>query len=87
MGMGVLPLVFTKGDDIKSLGLDGSERYDISGIRNVRPGCLLTVKATKDNGETVSFQVTVKLNSDVEVQYYIHGGILPFVLRKIIEEH
>ncbi|MBU0995085.1 MAG: aconitate hydratase AcnA [Proteobacteria bacterium] len=86
VGMGVLPLVFKSGENLKTLGLDGSECYDIVEIYHLKPGSYLSVKAIKDNGETVPFQVIVKLNSDMELQYYIHGGILPFVLRKIIRE-
>jgi aconitate hydratase A / 2-methylisocitrate dehydratase len=84
VGMGVLPLLFQDGDSYESLGLDGSETYAISGIDKIAPRGNLQVTATKADGGEVAFDVTVRLDSDVEVAYFKNGGILPYVLRKIL---
>jgi aconitate hydratase A / 2-methylisocitrate dehydratase len=84
VGMGVLPLVFQPGDSWRSLGLDGSETFDIRGIDGMRPRKVLTVTATKADGTQVTFEVVARLNTDVDVAYFEHGGILPYVLRKLM---
>jgi aconitate hydratase len=83
VGMGVLPLQFKDGQNVKSLKLTGFERYDILGIRDIYPRKTLKVIAHKDNGERVEFEVIARLDTPVEVEYFKHGGILPYVLRKI----
>lgn len=83
IGMGVLPLQFRKGENIRSLGLNGFERYDILGIEDIYPKKTLKVVAHKDDGSKVEFDVIARLDSQVEVEYFRHGGILPYVLRKI----
>jgi aconitate hydratase len=82
--MGVLPLVFADGDSVDTLGLDGTETFSISGVRDIAPRNQLAVKAVKSDGTEVSFTVTARLDSDVEVAYYKNGGILPYVLRKMM---
>ena len=84
VGMGVLPLVFKEGEGIASLGLEGNETYSIRGIEAIRPRQTLAVEAEKEDGRTVTFEVLARLDSDVEVDYYRNGGILPFVLRKLM---
>jgi aconitate hydratase len=84
VGMGVLPLVFAAGDNADKLGLDGSEQFTIQGIEAIRPRQQLTVSATKADGSQISFKVTARLDTDIEVAYFKNGGILPYVLRKII---
>jgi len=86
VGMGVLPLVFKQGENWQSLGLDGSETYFIYGIENMKPRKTLKVKALKDNGKEIEFEVISKLNTDIEVEYFENGGILPYVLRKILSK-
>jgi aconitate hydratase len=86
VGMGVLPLVFTNGESWQSLGLDGSETYTIRGIEKMAPRKTLQVKAVKANGQAVEFEVLSRLDTVVEVDYFEHGGILPFVLRKMIRQ-
>ncbi|PAP78583.1 aconitate hydratase AcnA [Rubrivirga marina] len=81
VGMGVLPLLFQDGESLDTHGLDGTEQFDIPVDDDVRPGQTLTVTATKGDGSTVAFDVTVALNTPVEVEYYRHGGILNYVLR------
>ncbi len=83
VGMGVLPLVFKEGEGWEELGLDGSEVYEITGVEDMRPGKELTVRATKENGEIVEFNVISRLDTVVDVEYFKNGGILPLVLRKI----
>lgn len=86
VGMGVLPLVFKEGDSAQSLGLYGSETYFISGIENIAPRQDLQVRALKEDGSEVSFAVSTRLDSDIEVDYFKNGGILPYVLRKMMQE-
>ncbi|MBI9089344.1 MAG: aconitate hydratase AcnA [Desulfobacterium sp.] len=86
VGMGVLPLVFQPGDSWESLGLDGSETYGIQGVEEMVPRKKLRVTATRADGQNISFEVTARLNTDVDVAYFQHGGILPYVLRKLMNE-
>jgi aconitate hydratase len=84
VGMGVLPLVFHEGEGVASLGLTGHELYDIGGIESLEPLGELTVRATEEGGSTREFRVRVRIDTPVELQYYRHGGILPFVLRGLL---
>ena len=85
VGMGILPLQFMPGENAETLGLDGSEEYDILGIEEgLQPGKVLTVRARKRDGRVVEFKVKARLDTPIEVEYYRHGGILQYVLRKII---
>ena len=83
VGMGVLPLAFQAGEGITELGLDGTEKFDIDGITDILPRHKLTVTAVKPDGRKVTFTVQARLDTDVEVDYFKNGGILPYVLRKI----
>ncbi len=83
VGMGVLPLQFKEGEGWEELGLDGTEVYEIFGIEDIAPGKELKVRATKENGETVEFNVITRLDTVVDIEYFKNGGILPLVLRKI----
>ena len=85
LGMGVLPLIFKEGDTWKSLGLKGDESYSIKGIEGITPRKVLDVIAQRDDGSRVEFEVTARIDSHVEVGYFINGGILPYVLRKILK--
>ena len=88
IGMGVLPLQFEDGVTADALGLTGEERFSITGIaEGLKPGSRLTVKTEgRKDGRTESFEVLVRLDTDVELEYYRHGGILSFVLRKLAGE-
>jgi aconitate hydratase len=80
--MGVIPLVFTNGDSADSLGLDGTETFDIPGVANaVEPGSTITVTATSSDGDVKTFDVLVRIDTEIEGEYYRHGGLLPYVLR------
>jgi aconitate hydratase len=84
VGMGVLPLVFKEGEGVEQLGLSGEETFTITGIEDIQPRKMLQVKAEKADGTVVTFDVLARLDSEVEVDYFRHGGILPFVLRKLM---
>ena len=86
VGMGALPLVFKDGDSWGSLGLDGTEIFSISGIEDMKPRKVLQAKAVKDDGREIEFDVIARLDTDVDVEYFENGGILPYVLRKIMSE-
>ncbi|HNR73996.1 MAG TPA: aconitate hydratase AcnA [Cyclobacteriaceae bacterium] len=85
--MGVAPLVFMNGQNAVSLGLDGSETYEITGLANgLTPHKILDVSATHPSGKVTHFKVTARLDAPIEVEYFAHGGILQYVLRKRLEE-
>ncbi|MFW6032463.1 MAG: aconitate hydratase, partial [Phycisphaeraceae bacterium] len=83
VGMGVLPLQLPKGESAKSLGLDGTETFDIAVGDDVKPRQTIQVKATKADGKTVEFDAQCRLDTPVEVEYYRNGGILHTVLRRM----
>ncbi|HRI49413.1 MAG TPA: aconitate hydratase AcnA [Pseudomonadota bacterium] len=85
--MGVLPLQFKDGDSAKSLGLDGSERFDITGIAcGIEPRQLARVSATRADGSRTNFEVVVRIDAPAEVEYFRHGGILQMVLRQLLPQ-
>jgi aconitate hydratase len=86
VGMGVLPLVFQEGEGAESLGLDGSETISIAGVESLTPRKSLAVTAVKPDGRTIEFRVTARVDAEIELDYLLNGGILPYVLRKITEE-
>ena len=83
VGMGVLPLTFKAGQDAKTLGLDGSETFDIAVDDAVKPRQAVTVTATRKDGTKVTFQTTCRIDTPVEVDYYRNVGILHTVLRRM----
>jgi aconitate hydratase len=86
IGMGIVPLVFKPGENLKSHNLSGFEKFDILGIG---PGLKLrqelTVKATADDGKVTEFKVICRIDTPAELDYYRHGGILEFVLRQLLQ--
>jgi len=84
VGMGVLPLVFSPGDSIASLGLKGDELFSIEGLGKMEPRKKLQVKAVATDGKTTTFEVVSRLDTEVDVIYFEHGGILPYVLRQMM---
>jgi aconitate hydratase len=87
VGMGVLPLQFAPNEGVEQLGLSGEERFDIVGLSDeISPRSTLTVVAEKENGDQLQFVVTVRLDTDLEVEYYRNGGILHKVLRDMLAE-
>ncbi len=86
VGMGVLPMVFMEGENQDSLGLSGSETFTISGLSSdLTPGKVVDVIATKSDGTKIEFKAKLRLDSDVDVAYYKHGGILQYVLRQFLK--
>ena len=81
VGMGILPLQFAPGQTAGTLGLTGKERFDIPGLSEMPKE--LTVTATSDDGKATSFKVVVRIDTPQELQYYMHGGILEYVLRQL----
>ena len=84
--MGVLPLIFQKGQNAASLGLDGTEVFDIELPASMEPGMTIGVKATKGDGSVVQFECTSRIDTAVELEYYRNGGILHTVIRKKLNE-
>ena len=87
VGMGVLPLQYKDGENAASLGLDGTETYTLTGIaEGLTPQKEISVTAVKDNGDEISFTAIARLDSEIEIAYYQHGGILQYVLRDFLKE-
>jgi aconitate hydratase len=85
VGMGVLPLEFTNGDTRQSLGLTGFETFEIVGLdANLKPKATLTVRAAARDGATKEFKAVARIDTPEEMNYYRHGGILPYVLRQLV---
>ncbi len=86
IGMGVLPLQFPAGKSADSLGLDGTETFDITGVAQLNEGVTpktVSVKATKEDGSVVEFDAVVRIDTPGEADYYRNGGILHTVLRRM----
>ncbi len=83
VGMGVLPLTFVEGESHATLGLDGTEMFSIPVTDDVQPLQSLTVTANHPDGSSKQFEVSVRLDTPVEVEYYRNGGILHTVLRQL----
>ena len=87
IGMGVLPLQFPAGETAESLGLDGTETFDISGVTALNDGSTprtVQVTATKEGGEKVEFDAVVRIDTPGEADYYRNGGIMQYVLRGML---
>ncbi|MDH3430930.1 MAG: aconitate hydratase AcnA [Gammaproteobacteria bacterium] len=82
IGMGILPLQFQDGDNAESLGLTGTESYDITGHTNPEAGTV-TVTATPEDGDPITFSADIRIDTPKERDYYEHGGILHYVLRQL----
>jgi aconitate hydratase len=88
VGMGVLPLQFKEGTTAQTLKLDGTETYDVLGFSSaLKPQQDLTLRVTRENGEKIEVPVRCRIDTPIEIDYYRHGGILPFVLRQIIAKN
>jgi len=87
IGMGVLPLQFPAGQNAESLGLDGTESFDISGVTALNEGTTpktVAVKATKEDGSVVEFDAVLRIDTPGEADYFRNGGILQYVLRSLV---
>ena len=85
VGMGILPLTFVDGDDSASIGLDGTESFDIPADLALEPGQNIPITVRKQDGSTLRFEAVVRLDTPVEVEYYRNGGILQTVLRGLAD--
>jgi aconitate hydratase len=86
IGMGVLPLEFQEGESAQSLGLEGSETFSLKGLDGqLSPGQEATLEITRADGSVHSTQLKVRIDTGIEVEYYRHGGILPYVLRQLLQ--
>jgi aconitate hydratase len=83
VGMGVLPLQFTNGETRMSLALTGEDSFTIHGLATLQPGQDVEVAVTRANGETFTFTAKCRIDTANEMEYYLHGGILQYVLRKL----
>src|SRR6266513_3629786 len=87
VGMGVLPLQFPEGTTAQSLGLDGSEVFSITGLSDaIKPGETVTLEIQDKNRQKHSVPVKLRIDTPIEIDYYRHGGILPFVLRQLLSK-
>ncbi|HEY2140127.1 MAG TPA: aconitate hydratase AcnA, partial [Chthoniobacterales bacterium] len=85
VGMGVLPLQFADGTNSQTLNLDGSETYSITGLsEGIQPGQMVTLVITRKDGSQEKVPVKLRIDTAIEIDYYRHGGILPFVLRELV---
>ncbi|MEY2504632.1 MAG: aconitate hydratase [Verrucomicrobiota bacterium] len=85
VGMGVLPLQFAEGTNAQTLGLDGTETYAITGLSEaIEPGQMVTLEITRKQGGQEKVPVKLRIDTPIEIDYYRHGGILPFVLRELL---
>jgi aconitate hydratase len=84
VGMGILPLEFLPSENAVTLSLTGNEKYDISGLDSIYPGKILLVNAKKDNGDIVQFKVKLRIDTQIEVQYFMDGGIMNTILFSLL---
>ncbi|MBK7161325.1 MAG: aconitate hydratase AcnA [Sphingomonadales bacterium] len=83
VGMGVLPLQFKEGENRQSLGLNGDCSFTITGVANLKPRQTVTVKVTRKDGSTFNFDALCRIDTANELEYFLNGGILHYVLRKL----
>jgi len=87
VGMGVLPCQFKEGVNAQTLGLDGTEKFDLVGLEDgLQPQMDVTLRIQRASGDTEEVPLTLRIDTPIEVDYYLNGGILPFVLRQLLEE-
>ncbi len=87
IGMGVMPLCFKEGTDAKALGLDGSETFALLDFDdNLQPGQEITLQITRADGSTEKVPLDLRIDTSIEIEYYRHGGILPYVLRSLLKK-
>ena len=84
VGMGVLPYEFTNGEDAASLGIDGTETFTIDG--EIKPAAKATLKITKPDGSVKTAELLLRVDTPIEVDFYKEAGILPYVLKKILNK-
>jgi aconitate hydratase len=87
VGMGVLPCQFKGGDSVASLGIVGDETFDVTGIEaGIKPQMDVTLTIRRRDGTTKSVPLLLRIDTPIEVDYYRNGGILPYVLRELVQK-
>jgi len=85
VGMGVLPCQFKGADSVTSLRIDATEEFDVVGLESgIRPQMDVTLVIHRKDGSSQNVPVLLRIDTPIEVDYYLHGGILPFVLRELL---
>ena len=85
VGMGVLPLQFKGSDSAETLGIKGDEQFDLLGLSGqLKPQQDVSLVITRKDGSKKEVEVLLRIDTPIEVDYYLHGGILPFVLRELL---
>lgn len=87
IGMGVLPLQFTDGASADSLGLHGDEEYSIRGIASIQPGGRVTIEVKRAEGSRLNFEAIARIDTEVEKEYFSHGGVLLYVMRQLLRKY
>ena len=90
IGMGVLPFQFLNGQNAKSLQLKGDEVFTIRGVEDaasIKPSKEVVLVAERSDGSTLEIPLRLRIDTNIEVEYYKHGGILPYVLRQLISKN
>ncbi len=82
--MGILPLQFKDNDNVDSLEIRGDEQFDILGLRNIQPQQDVTLIIRRKDGSSKTVPLLCRIDTAIEVDYYKHGGILPYVLRELM---
>ena len=82
--MGVLPLQFKDGQNAITLGLDGTETFDFVGLSDLKPQSDISMVIHRASGESEEVVLTLRIDTPIEVEYFLHGGILPYVLRQLM---
>jgi len=86
VGMGVLPLQFKGTDSVQSLGIKGDEQFDVIGLENLKPQRDVTLVIRRPDGSRQGVKVLLRIDTPIEVDYYTHGGIMPYVLRELLSK-
>ena len=86
VGMGVLPLQFESGSNADDLNLNGDEEFSILGVANIQPGSSVEVVAKKRDGSVIRFKTLARIDTEVEKEYFAHGGVLLYVMRQILNK-
>ncbi|MDQ3186259.1 MAG: aconitate hydratase, partial [Pseudomonadota bacterium] len=86
VGMGVLPLQFKDNASAQSLGIKGDEQFDLLGLEDIRPQQNLTLAIYSNDGSRREIDLLSRIDTAIEVDYYMHGGILPYVLRELMTD-
>jgi aconitate hydratase len=80
----VLPLQFLPGEDVAKLGITGEETFDVTGLAHLHPQMTVTLRIHRADGSVREVPLLCRIDTAIEVDYYQHGGILPFVLRELV---